>query len=178
MTWAFIVTVIIVFLAHTALVAYIMSKLDDSINLAKNLVCSALWTLYFGIIPFSILCDAINNKGLHYGEKIDEAYLLPLKSSGDDIVYVEQFCNTYHFQLSNDSSVWKNATQCNLSYLEDGGVPTYECFSMKAEPWVLWILAPDNKRLQPRCIVNIPRGCVREEQCYDPSDSWEIVPPY
>ncbi len=178
MTWAFIITFIIIFLAHTALVAYILRKLDDDSNLVTIIGCSALWTLYFAMWALLGLFATIEDKGVHYGEIINAAYLLPLEPYSDDMVYVEQFCDTYHFQLSNGSSVWKHSTHCGLSYLEDDGVPTYECFSMKAEPWVLWILTPDNKRLQPRCILNIPRYSVREMPCQDPSDSWEIVPPY
>ena len=184
MTLIFKLFVIFVFLAHTALIMYILYKLDGSYKLDGRFVgdffCVALWSAYVIFLACVIFMMYVEEEGVNYGEISYSGYLYPFQSSCGDSVYLEKDCKTYRFKISEDSIICTYGSRCLTDCIGDGDTSFYECVSMVAEPWVLNIITPEHKYLQPRYILHVPSGGECEIPCEELPEScwgWD-VPPY
>ena len=179
MTITFKVIVAFFFLAHTALVAYILRKLDDDSSLFVDLFTSATWSMYIMMLGAIFLFSAIEEKGVHYGECQYSAPLHPFESSCGDSVYLKTDCNLCLFHIFPDSAMWISNSRCYTIHIEEGETPYYECISIVAEPWVSRILLPENEHLQPRYILKVPRSGECKVPCEETSEwEWWDYPPY
>jgi len=179
MTLTFKLIIIVLFLAHTMFIAFILHVLDDSNKIITHLGSSAIWTVYLMFWGYLILFSTIKDKGLHLGESMYSAPLYPFLSSRGDSVYLELNCDTYHFRISEDSTIWKSKMWCYTHYLKEGEMPYYERIFIVADPWVLDILKPDHEYLQPRYVLAIPPGTLYEIPCNDEETDYTFYyPPY
>ena len=122
MTLIFKLIVTFIFLAHSALAAYILFRQNDD-NIIGNLFGVVIWTvcvIFYGT-PFLII--AIEDKGILYGDTLYSSPLCPFQASSGDSVYLEIDDNTYRFQLSKDSTAQTPNAICHREYIEEGEIP-------------------------------------------------------
>lgn len=173
MTLVFNLIVAFIFLAHTALAAYILFRQDDD-SIIGNLFGAVIWTvcvMFYGIL---FLIIAIEDKGIRYGETLYSSPLYPFQASSGDSVYLEIDDNAYRFKLSEDSTAQTPDAICRRDYLEEGEIPYCEYVPIEVEPWVLKLLKPEHRRLQPRYVLHVQSQDVYEK----PSVDYTLDPPY
>ena len=173
MTLVFKLIVTFIFLAHTALAAYILFRQDDD-SIIENLFGAVLWTVCVMFYGTLFLINAIEDKGIRYGETLYFSPLYPFQASSGDSVYLEIDDNAYRFKLSEDSTAQTPNVICRRSYLEEGEMPYCEYVSIEVEPWVLKLLKPEHRRLQPRYVLHVQSQDVYEK----PSVDYTLDPPY
>lgn len=173
MTLIFKLIVTFIFLAHTALVAYILFRHNDD-SIISNLFGAVIWTVCVMFYGTLFLIVTIEDEGIRFGETLYSSPLSPFQASCGDSVYLEIDDNTYRFQLSKDSTAQTPDALCCREYLEEGEMPYCEYVSMEVEPWVLKLLKPEHKRLQPRYVLHVQFQDVYEK----PSVDYTLDPPY
>ncbi len=162
-----IIAAVAVFIAITAIV-WLVNRVDEEVGH----ICFFFYYLFCVVIVLfgPVVVSFVEEKGLYRDngkvKMLRSAPLHPFLSSSGYVwvqAHIDEYGGqTYYFCIDKDSILEKKDWQCEVCYLEDDTEPYYELVSTEAKPWTKKIFKSDNEHLQPRYVLHVRSGSIKE----------------